>query len=64
MIHQSQPGAVTFERIGHAGAKYFGKLGSLFSVALQGLYAAHMEKAQMRFAPEPIYSERAVRRRR
>jgi hypothetical protein len=64
MINQTQPGAVTFERIGQAGAKYFGQLGSLFSVALQGIYAAHMEKAQMRFAPTPIYSERVVRRRR
>jgi len=41
-----------------------GRLGMLFSAALQRIYAAHMERAQMRFAPEPIYSGRVVKRRR
>jgi len=61
-INQAMPGAVV-TRIGQTGAKYVGKLGSLFSVALQGLYAAHVEKAQMRFAPTPILSDRLPQRR-
>jgi hypothetical protein len=40
------------------------RLGSLFLTGLQHLYAAHTEKVQMRFAPEPIYSGRAGGRRR
>jgi hypothetical protein len=35
----------------HAGAKYVGKLEAAFRAALGQLYAAHMEKAQMRLAP-------------
>jgi hypothetical protein len=38
-------------QIRQAGAKYLGKAGSAFYAALSGLYAAHMEKAQMRLAP-------------
>jgi hypothetical protein len=47
-----------------AFANTIGKLGSLFLSSLQHLYAAHTEKVQMRFAPEPIYSGRAGRRQR
>jgi hypothetical protein len=45
-------------------ANTIGRLGSLFLTGLQHLYAAHTEKVQMRFAPEPIYSGRAGGRRR
>jgi hypothetical protein len=62
MIRQSTPGAVV-ARIGQTGAKYADKLGSLFSATLQRLYAAHVEKAQMRFAPTPILSGRLPKRR-
>ncbi len=41
-----------------------GRLGTLFSATLQRIYAAHTERAQMRFAPQPIYSGRVVKRRR
>jgi hypothetical protein len=45
-------------------ANTIGWLGSLFVSGLHHLYAAHTEKVQMRFAPEPIYSGRAGGRRR
>jgi hypothetical protein len=38
-------------RVTQAGAKYVGKIGSALAVALGRLYAAHVEKAQMRLAP-------------
>jgi hypothetical protein len=50
------PGAIV--RIAQAGAEHLGKLGTLFGTALQRLYAAHVEKAQMRLAPTPIPSGR------
>jgi hypothetical protein len=62
MINQTVPGAVV-ANIGQTGAKYAGKLGLLFSATLQRLYAAHVEKAQMRFAPTPILSDRLPKRR-
>ncbi len=62
MITQSMLGAVV-ARIGQTGAKYADKLGSLFSATLQRLYAAHVERAQMRFAPTPILSGRLPRSR-
>ena len=45
-------------------ANTIGWIGSAFLTGLQHLYAAHTEKVQMRFAPEPIYSGRAGGRRR
>jgi len=63
MTNKSTLGAVGVVRIAQAGAKYIGKLGSLFSAVLQRLYAAHVEKAQMRFAPTPIYSSRVDKHR-
>ncbi|HSZ67141.1 MAG TPA: hypothetical protein VK825_13125 [Xanthobacteraceae bacterium] len=50
--------------LGGAAALAIGKIGPLFMAALQRLYAAHMEKAQMRFAPRSVYCDRAVERRR
>jgi hypothetical protein len=50
--------------LGGAAALAIGKIGPLFVTALQRLYAAHMEKAQMRFAPVPKYSGRVIERRR
>jgi len=63
MTYQSMPGAVV-AIIGHTGAKYVGMLGLLFFATLQRLYAAHVEKAQMRFAPTPVLSDRLAERRR
>jgi hypothetical protein len=50
--------------LGGAAALAIGKIGPLFMTALQRVYAAHMEKAQMRFAPRPVYCDRAMERRR
>jgi hypothetical protein len=37
-----------------------GKIGPLFLAALQRLYAAHAEKVQMRFAPQPMRCDRRI----
>lgn len=47
-----------------AAALAIGKIGPLFMTALQRLYAAQMEKAQMRFAPRPVHSGCAAESRR
>lgn len=63
MINKTRPGAVAVvASVVQAGASYAEKLGSLFAVTLQRLYDAHMEKAQMRFAPTPILSGRLPER--
>jgi hypothetical protein len=43
-------------------ANAIGRLGSLFLVGLEQIYAAHTEKVQMRFAPNPACSGRVSRR--
>lgn len=48
VAHDSLPVAI---QITQAGAKYAGKVETMFCAALGRLYAAHMEKAQMRLAP-------------
>jgi hypothetical protein len=48
--------------LGGAAALAIGKLGPLFMTALQRLYAAHVERAQMRFAPRPVCRDRAIDR--
>jgi hypothetical protein len=45
-------------------ANTIGQLGTLLLAGLQRLYAAHTEKVQMRFAPVPMCSRRAVTGRR
>jgi hypothetical protein len=40
-----------------------GKIGPLFLAALQRLYAAHVEKVQMRFAPQPVRCDRGIKHR-
>lgn len=40
-----------------------GKLGDLFLAGLQRLYAAHVEKVQMRFAPLPSRCDSRVQHR-
>jgi hypothetical protein len=40
-----------------------GKIGPLFLAALHRLYAAHAEKVQMRFAPQPIPCDRGIKNR-
>jgi hypothetical protein len=63
MINKAMLGAAAVVAgVAQAGAKYAEKLGSLFAVTLQRLYDAHMEKAQMRFAPTPILSGRLPER--
>jgi hypothetical protein len=57
----NQSGAGT---LAHIASDIVGAVGSVFSATLQRIYAAHTEKAQMRFAPQPIYSGRIGRRRR
>jgi hypothetical protein len=44
-------------------ANIAGKLGDVFSATLQRLYAAHVEKVQMRFAPLPVRSDRGLENR-
>jgi hypothetical protein len=63
MINTSTLGAAAVARIAQAGATYIGKLGPLFFVVLQSLYAAHVERVQMRFAPTPVYPSRVIERR-
>jgi len=43
-------------------ANTVGRLGALFLSGLQHVYASHMEKAQMRFAPRPVHCGRAGKR--
>jgi hypothetical protein len=50
--------------LGGTAVLAIGKIGPLFFTALQRLYDAHVERAQMRFAPRPVESCRAVERRR
>jgi hypothetical protein len=50
--------------LGGAATLAIGKIGPLFMTTLQRLYAAHMEKAQMRLAPQPVYCDRAIECRR
>jgi hypothetical protein len=45
-----------------AYANTVSKLGALFLTGLQHIYAAHMEKAQMRFAPRPVRCNHAIKR--
>jgi hypothetical protein len=45
-----------------AYANTVGRLGALFLSGLQHVYAAHMEKAQMRFAPRPVRCSRPLKR--
>jgi hypothetical protein len=54
-------------QVTQAGAKYVGKIGSALSAALGRLYAAHVERAQMRLAPTttgPLQRLAAGRHRR
>jgi hypothetical protein len=46
-----------------AAALAIGKIGPLFMATLQSLYAAHVEKVQMRFAPQPIRCDRSATQR-
>jgi hypothetical protein len=39
------------------------KIGPLFLAVLNRLYAAHMERAQMRFAPQPMRCDRGIKHR-
>jgi hypothetical protein len=64
VAHESSPVTLQVKR---AGAKYVGKIGSALCVALGRLYAAHVEKAQMRLAPTrtgPLQCLAAGRHRR
>jgi hypothetical protein len=49
--------------LGGAAALAIGKIGPLFMTALQRLYAAHVERAQMRFAPRPVHCDHTTDRR-
>jgi hypothetical protein len=50
--------------LGGATALAIDTIGPLFLTALQRLYAAHVEKVQMRFAPLPIECRRGIEQRR
>jgi hypothetical protein len=63
MINTSTPGAAAVGGIAQADAKYSGRIGLLFSAVLQRVYAAHVEKAQMRFAPTAVYPSRVIKHR-
>jgi hypothetical protein len=49
--------------LGAAAALAIAKIGPLFMAVLQRLYAAHVEKVQMRFAPQPIRYDRGITHR-
>ena len=54
MINQAAPDR--FPAIAHttpAPGKYVGKVGWAFHAAIERLYAAHIERVQMRLAPHP-----------
>jgi hypothetical protein len=50
--------------LGGAAALAIGKIGPLFLAVLQRLYAAHVEKVQMRFAPQPVRCDRGIKQER
>jgi len=58
LLRESSLGAIQITRV---TADYVGQVGSAFFRALERLYAAHMERKQMRLAPTRVCRFQTVR---